>query len=66
LGSFRAFLPGAAALLLRESSPVRRDVRKDFLRRIDDLNQTTSAPEFWNLLLLCWNDQLSRNRGFTR
>ena len=37
----------------REANPVSDDERTVFLRRIAELNQISSAPEFWGVLLEC-------------
>lgn len=37
----------------REANPVGEDERTDFLRRIAELNHTSNAPEFWDVLLEC-------------
>lgn len=35
----------------RENNPVGDSERRSFLRRVADLNQASSAPEFWEVLL---------------
>jgi len=36
-----------------EANPVSDDERTVFLRRVAELNQASSAPEFWNVLVQC-------------
>lgn len=44
---------GRSTPVEREANPVSDEERTSFLRRIAQLNETTDAPEFWDVLLEC-------------
>jgi len=48
---FSRIAVGRSSPVEREANPVSDEERTSFLRRVAQLNQTSGAPEFWDLML---------------